>query len=126
MRRAHRWPREAAMGRCFVIQPFDGAGFDDRYDDVLAPAIRAASLEPNRVDRDPRTTVVIDDIHAGIQDSVMCLADITLDNPNVWYELGYALASDKDVVLICLKDRTTPFLRHPAPRDHAVHNAGPA
>lgn len=42
------------MSTCFVIQPFDGGPFDKRYDDVIAPAIVAAGLEPYRVDRDPR------------------------------------------------------------------------
>jgi hypothetical protein len=35
--------------------------------------------------------------------------DITTDNPNVWFELGYALASDKEVVLVCSKERTARF-----------------
>ena len=41
------------MGRCFVIQPFDGGKFDKRYEDVFVPAIQAVGLEPYRVDRDP-------------------------------------------------------------------------
>lgn len=44
------------MGRCFVIQPFD-RGFSKRYDDVYEPAIRAAGLEPYRVDRDPSVVI---------------------------------------------------------------------
>jgi len=39
----------------------------------------------------------------------MCLADITLDNPNVWFELGYALASDKEICLICSEERTREY-----------------
>ena len=42
------------MGRCFVIQPFDQGPFDKRYDDVFAPAICDAGLEPYRVDRNSR------------------------------------------------------------------------
>jgi len=43
------------MDKCFVMQPFDGSDFDSRYEDVIAPAIREAGLEPYRVDRDPKS-----------------------------------------------------------------------
>lgn len=97
------------LSRCFVIQPFDGGKFDKRFDDVLAPAIKAASLEPYRIDRDPSVSIPIEQIQSGIEASRVSLADITTDNPNVWFELGYAIASKRDVVLICAEERTTKF-----------------
>lgn len=81
------------MDRCFVIQPFDGGTFDARYEDIIAPAVSAAGLEAYRVDRDPNVSIPIQDIENGIRNSRLCLADITLDNPNVWFELGFAFAS---------------------------------
>ena len=98
------------MATCFVIQPFDDGGkFDKRYADVFEPAIRDAGLEPYRVDNDPAVTIPIEDIQDGIRRSSMCLADITLDNPNVWFELGYALASDNEICLICSEERTGKY-----------------
>lgn len=97
------------MDRCFVIQPFDGGMFDARYEDVIAPAITAAGLEPYRVDRDPKVSIPIQDIETGIRNARLCLAEITLDNPNVWFELGFAIASYKDVVLVCSDARTSKF-----------------
>lgn len=91
------------------MQPFDGGAFDKRFDGVLVPAIKSAGLEPYRVDRDPMATIPIDQIGAGIQASAVCLAEITLDNPNVWFELGYAIACEKPVVLICSTERKTKF-----------------
>ena len=92
------------MAKCFVIQPFDNDVFDKRYDEVIAPAVSSvADLEPYRVDRDPKTKIVYQDIQDGIKDSLLCLADITTDNPNVWFELGYALATDKEIVMICAR-----------------------
>jgi hypothetical protein len=97
-------------GNCFVIQPFDKSKFDKRFDDHFVPAIEAAGLIPYRVDRDPSVRVPIESIHTGINDSVACLADITMDNPNVWYELGYALARGKEVIIVCCKEeRATDF-----------------
>jgi nucleoside 2-deoxyribosyltransferase len=97
------------MARCFVIQPFDRGRFDKRYKDVFEPAIRAAELEPYRVDRDPGVVIPIDDIETGIRDSDICLADITTNNPNVWFEFGLAIAGGKDVVLACSTERTEPY-----------------
>lgn len=97
------------MGTCFVMQPFDRGVFDQRYEDVFVPAIRDAGLDPYRVDQDPKVSIPIQEIEAGIRDANICLAEITQDNPNVWFELGYAIACRKEVVLICSKERTTKF-----------------
>lgn len=97
------------MATCFVIQPFDGGRFDKRYEDILEPAIKGANLEPYRVDRDPGASVLIEEIEGGIRSAQVCLADISTDNPNVWFELGFAIASQKDVVLICSEERKTRF-----------------
>lgn len=97
------------MGRCFVMQPFDRGVFDKRYDDVYAPAIIKAGLEPYRVDRDPSVNIPIEEIESGIRQSEICLAEITIDNPNVWFELGFAIAVPREVVLICSEERKTNF-----------------
>ena len=91
------------------MQPFDGGDFDSRYADVLVPAIRDANLEPYRVDQDPKVSIPIQEIENGIRDSRLCLADISIDNPNVWFELGFAIASSKEVVLICSDQRLSKF-----------------
>jgi hypothetical protein len=95
------------MATCFVIQPFDSGKFDKRYDDVYQPAIKAAGLDAYRVDRDPGVDVPIEAIEDGIRDAAVCLADITTDNPNVWYELGFAFASGRPVIMVCSDERTS-------------------
>lgn len=97
------------MATCFVMQPFDGGTFDNRYNEIIAPAVREAGLEPYRVDQDPSVSIPIQDIERGIRQAQVCVAEITLDNPNVWFELGYAIACGKEVVLICSDSRTTRF-----------------
>ena len=98
------------MPRCFVIQPFDdGERYDKRYEDSFAPGIEAAGLEPYRVDRDPSVRVPIDEIEQGLRASDVCLAEISTDNPNVWFELGFAIASKCEVVMVCSDERTTRF-----------------
>jgi nucleoside 2-deoxyribosyltransferase len=96
------------MPTCFVMQPFDGGVFDRRFEEVFKPAVAAAGLEAYRVDQDPQVSIPIQDIEAGIRDAEVCLADITHDNPNVWFELGFAIACNKQVVLVCSDERTSP------------------
>ena len=97
------------MPTCFVIQPFDGGAFDKRYDDVFVPAIRAAGLEPYRVDRDPAVVIPIEEIEDGIRRADLCLADISLPNPNVWFEVGFTIAAGKPLVLVCSYDSSRKF-----------------
>jgi hypothetical protein len=62
------------------------------------------------VDQDPASLIPIEDIEAGIRRSDACFAEITTDNPNVWFELGYAIAARKPVVMVCSDERVRfPF-----------------
>lgn len=93
------------MQTCFVIQPFDSGKFDKRFDSIFKPAIKNAGMEPYRVDQDASATILIQAIEENIRRAAVCLADITTDNPNVWYELGFALAAGRPVVMVCSEER---------------------
>lgn len=93
------------MPTCFVIQPFDSGEFDRRFNEVYKPALQQADLEVYRVDEDPSAEILIEAIEKNISESDICFADITTDNPNVWYELGYAFALDLPVVIVCSESR---------------------
>lgn len=95
--------------RCFVIQPFDGDKFDERFDEVYAPALEAANLEPYRVDRDPGRLNRIEAIEDGLKRATMCFVDITEERPNVWYEFGFARALGKPMVIVSEKKDRYPF-----------------
>ena len=94
---------------CFVIQPFDRGKFDKRYEDAFEPALAEAGFTAYRVDEDPGTDVLIAAIEEGIRRAAICLADVTNNNPNVWYELGYAYAAGKPVILTCCDEREGPL-----------------
>lgn len=97
---------------CFVIQPFDYK-YNKRYEDVFKPAIIAMRIKPYRVDEDPSVIIPIDSIEEKIKNSKFCLADISMNNPNVWYEVGFAYALGKDVILVSEKQTQYPFdIRH--------------
>jgi hypothetical protein len=115
------------MANCFVIQPFDRGPYDKRYSELLVPAITNAGLDAYRVDQDPNASILIDNIEQGIRDAEVCLADITSNNPNVWYEVGFAMSCGKPVVLICAEPRPEPFpfdIRHRAIITYTTHSSG--
>ena len=93
------------MGRCFVAQPFDDGEFDKRYAQVYEPAIMAAGLEAYRVDRDPGAAIPIDTMINEIKSCSAFFVDITRDNPNVWFELGLAIAYGQHACIVCAATR---------------------
>lgn len=98
------------MRKCFVIQPFDDGGkFDKRFVETYKPAIEAASMTAYRVDTDYSVRIPAQEIEKGIRESSLCFAEITTDNPNVWYELGFAFACHIDVVMVCEENSRIKF-----------------
>ncbi len=85
---------------CFVIQTFDGV-YDRRYRESFRPALVKADVEPQRADEILGLNPIIDKIESAIEAASICLAEVSEDNPNVWLELGYALALDRPVVILC-------------------------
>jgi tetratricopeptide (TPR) repeat protein len=85
-----------ALGRCFVVMPFGdkpGPGnttirFDAVYQRLLKPAIAAAGLRPHRADAERRAGSIHDDMFQDLLLAEFVVADLTVDNPNVWYEIG--------------------------------------
>jgi hypothetical protein len=107
-----------SIRRAFVVMPFgkkkapDGIeiDFDAIYADLLAPAIGAAGLAPHRADADRRGGSIHLDMFQDLLLAEFVVADLTLDNPNVWYEIGvrHALRSGGTVLTYALRDRL-PF-----------------
>lgn len=97
------------MKTCFVIQPFDGDKFDKRFTDIFEPAIKESGYQAYRVDQDHSVTIPIEDIENKIRESEFCFAEISTDNPNVWYELGYAFACGKNIIMVCSEERSGKF-----------------
>jgi hypothetical protein len=52
---------------------------------------------------------ITDDILSGLQESSLCIADVTGNNPNVMWETGYAMALGKPTILIGQQVEQLPF-----------------
>jgi len=90
---------------CFVIQSFDGSTYDRRYRETIRPALIAAEVEPQRADEILGLNPIIEKIESAIASATICIAEVSEDNPNIWLELGYALALNRPVVILCDKAR---------------------
>ena len=100
---------------CFVIQPFDNGKFDRRYQEMIKPVIEQCGLTAYRVDQDYKVDVPVQAIEEKIDQASLIIAEITTDSPNVWFEVGYAFAKGRQVILLCSDERTSriPFdVRH--------------
>ncbi|HRD33673.1 MAG TPA: tetratricopeptide repeat protein [Rhodocyclaceae bacterium] len=102
----------------FVAMPFgrkpgaDGQliDFDRIYGEYVRPALEAAGLEAFRADEEQRPGDIRVDMFQELLLADLVVADLTLDNPNVWYELGvrHALRA-RGVILVCGGRVSTAF-----------------
>ena len=92
---------------CFVIMPF-GYGFDELYEKVYVPAIKASGLVPLRADEIYDNQPILQDINQSIYHAKVILADVTGRNPNVNYELGMAHALKQEVVILTSEPKDVP------------------
>src|SRR5215470_13256758 len=84
--------------RAFVIMPFGlkpsgGASgpdinFEAVYDGLLEPALRAAGCDVVRADKDVAAGDIRTEMFFELVTADLVVADITIDNSNVFYELG--------------------------------------
>ncbi|MBE0546545.1 MAG: DUF4071 domain-containing protein [Rubrivivax sp.] len=102
----------------FVAMPFgtkpgaDGAPIDFNrvFAELLKPALEDAGCTVFRADEEQRAGDIRSDMFQELLAADLVLADLTLDNPNVWYELGvrHALRA-RGVVLVQGPRPTNPF-----------------
>ncbi len=85
--------------KCFVIMPFQG-NMKRIYSEIYKPIIEECKLECVRADKLLGTRPIIEDIFKSITNSLLIIADMTGNNPNVCYELGIAMSLHKPIILV--------------------------
>ncbi|MGF1864962.1 hypothetical protein L4D15_06725 [Enterovibrio norvegicus] len=90
--------------KAFVVMQFTEQ-FNELYENVIKPVCESIGLESIRADDMYTNGLIISDIIQSIQQASVIISDITPDNPNVYYEVGYAHAAGKHVILMCDRER---------------------
>ncbi len=103
----------------FTLMPFDKK-FDDTYKLGIKVAADDAGGYCERVDEQIFDERMLDRIYNQINKADVIVADLTDRNPNVFYEVGYAHALEKRVILLTQSADDIPFdLKH---HYHIVYN----
>ena len=102
----------------FVAMPFgvkpgeDGCliDFDRIFTELIRPALESVGLEVMRADEEQSAGDIRADMFQELLMADLVVADLTLDNPNVWYELGVRHALRARGVILVQGPRTAqPF-----------------
>ena len=84
----------------FVVMQFSKE-YNDLYNDVIKPVVEDFGFSCIRADEFYTTSPILKDIIENIETSKAIIAEITPDNPNVFYEIGYSHAIKKPTILLC-------------------------
>jgi hypothetical protein len=95
-------------GIVFVLMPFSEE-FNDIYFSGIKPAVEDCGLICERVDEQHFTDPILKKIFENIKKARFIVAEMTGKNPNVYYEVGYAHATSKPVILLTQDLKDIPF-----------------
>jgi guanylate kinase len=98
-------------GGCFVLMPFR-PDFPPIFENHIVPVCHGLGITVTRADGIFSARPFMDDIREAVATASVIIADLTDNNPNVFYELGICHALGKNVILIT-QDREVPSdVRH--------------
>jgi len=85
------------------------APYNDVYSEVIKNVCDEEGMEVLRIDEETGPGLIIADIVKAIIDAKVIIAEISPNNANVFYEVGYAHALKKPTILIAEKGTKLPF-----------------
>ena len=94
--------------RAFIVMEY-ATPFNEIYSEVIKKACKDVGLDPIRADEMYGPGMIIRDISEQILKAQVVIADITPTNPNVFWEVGYAQALSKPLILLAEKGTKLPF-----------------
>jgi tetratricopeptide (TPR) repeat protein len=93
----------------FVAMPFgvkEGINFNKVYEEYIKPALEGAGFAVFRADEEQRAGSIHADMFQELLLADLVVVDLSIDNPNVWYELGvrHGLRSRGVIQVQCQRD----------------------
>ena len=101
--------REAFVVMGFGSQSETGYDLDNYYDQCIERVLTRAKIEPLRTDRYEFDGRITDEILQRIKTCTFVVAELSGFNPNAFFEVGYALGSNKDVIFCIDYEESIPF-----------------
>jgi len=92
----------------FVCMPF-ASEFSDFYEVGIKPVVLKCGFKCMRADELEHNKGILAVVYEQIQAAHIVIAEMTGRNPNVYYEVGYAHALGKEVVLLTQRADELPF-----------------
>ena len=96
--------------KCFIISPIGETGSkirenaDDLRDLIIKPAMEFYGFEVLRGDHHSEAGQIDIDVIRAVQECEVCVVDVSLPNPNVYYEFGRRDETGKPIILLKSKD----------------------
>jgi hypothetical protein len=102
--------------KCFVICPIGEEGTDIRknadrlFNYIVTPIVRELGYDNvHRADLFQMPGLITNQIITLINEADLIIADVTENNPNVFYELGFSNTRNKPTILMKYKNSEIPF-----------------
>ncbi len=89
---------------CFAVMQFTDE-FNVLYQDVIRPVCESYGYKVVRGDDFYTSGQIIEDVTQSIRSAALIIADVTPDNANVFYEVGFAHAIGKPTILLSDRKR---------------------
>jgi hypothetical protein len=104
--------RIMAKPEAFVIMPYEDP-YENVYSNIIHIVLKQCGFEPLRADQVQRSTPFSKDIETYIRSADLVIAEVSEKNLNVHYELGIAMALNKEIILISQNVSEAPAdIRH--------------
>ncbi len=107
--KTYNWENEV-----FVVMPIGEQGteiaknFDQIYHYVIKEAVKGKNLHSVRADEIPGSNIV-EDIYLYLDNCPIVIADLTGQNPNFLYEVGYRHCTKGKTILLAQNKNYVPF-----------------
>jgi tetratricopeptide (TPR) repeat protein len=103
------------LKNCFVISPIGDSGSDirkgadDLFELIITPALKPYDFKIIRADKVIGANIITNDIIHLVQNSELCIIDLTGSNPNVFYECGRRHETGKPFIQLIRSGEKLPF-----------------
>ncbi len=95
---------QSQRSKAFVVMQFSSP-YDDVYQNVIKESCERFKVDCENAADIYGPGLIIQDIVDRIRRSQVIIAEVTPANPNVYFEIGYALALDKPIILLAQRPK---------------------